>query len=46
LLDSKLTSNGIDLGKIYYTKVVDNFDTFPVSINTPIYEKRFRSDDL
>jgi hypothetical protein len=42
----KLTSNGTDLGKIYYTKVVDNFDTFSASINTLIYNKRFRSNDL
>jgi hypothetical protein len=40
------TSTNTDLGKAYYTKVVDNFDTFPANINTPLYEKRFRSNDL
>jgi hypothetical protein len=39
LLNSKPTSNGTDLGKTYHTRVVDNFDTFPTSINTPIYDK-------
>jgi hypothetical protein len=42
----KLTSNGTDLGKTYYIKVVDNFDNFPASMNTPIYGKRSKSSDL
>jgi hypothetical protein len=41
-----LTSKDTDLGEDYYTRVVDNFDTFPASINTPIYDKWFRSNDL
>jgi hypothetical protein len=35
-----------DLGKLHYTKVVDNFDTFLASINNLLYDKRFRSNDL
>jgi hypothetical protein len=46
LLNSKLTSNSTDLGKTYYTKVVDNFDTFPVSIDTTIQDKWLRSNEL
>jgi hypothetical protein len=45
-LKSMLTSTSTDLGKTQYTEVVDNFDTFPASINTPSSDKRFRSDDL
>jgi hypothetical protein len=46
LLNSKLTSNSTDLGKTYYTKVVDNFDTFPVSIDMTIQDKWLRSNEL
>jgi hypothetical protein len=46
LLNSKLTSNGRDLGKTCYIKVVDNFDNFAASMNKPIYDKRFRSKDF
>jgi hypothetical protein len=46
VLNLKLTSNATDLVKIYYTKVIDNLYTFLVSINTPIYNKWFRSNDL
>jgi hypothetical protein len=46
LLNSKLTSNGTDLGKIYYTRVVDNFDTFPASTYTPSCNKWLRSNHL
>jgi hypothetical protein len=45
-LNSKLTTNSTDLGGVHYTKVVDNFDTFPSSINTPLFDKRFKSNDL
>jgi hypothetical protein len=31
-----LTSNDTDSGKTWYTKVIDNFDTFPSSIYTPV----------
>jgi hypothetical protein len=41
-----LTSNDTDLGEAYYTKVLDNFNTFAASINTPLYIKQFRSNDL
>jgi hypothetical protein len=46
LLNSMLTLNGIDLGEEYYTKVVDNYDTFPVSIYTSLSDKWSRSNDL
>jgi hypothetical protein len=39
-----LTSNGRDLGEENYMKVVDNFDRFPESINTPLSDKWFRSN--
>jgi hypothetical protein len=41
-----LTSNNIDSGKTCYTKVVDNFDTFPASIYIPSSDKWSRSYDL
>jgi hypothetical protein len=34
-----LTSTNTHLGKVHYKKVVDNFDTFPIRINTPLYNK-------
>jgi hypothetical protein len=34
-LHSMLISNGTDLGEEDYTKVVDNLDSLPESINTP-----------
>jgi hypothetical protein len=34
LLNSMLTSTSTDLGKVAYTKVVDNFNIFPASIYT------------
>jgi lipoprotein signal peptidase len=34
-----LTSTSADLGKVHYTKVVDNFDIFPKSTNTPLFDK-------
>jgi hypothetical protein len=46
LLNWLLTSNDTDLGEEHYTKVVDNFDTFPVSSNTSLYDKQFTSNDL
>jgi hypothetical protein len=42
----KLTSFGTYSGKVNYTKVVDNFDIFPESINTPLSDKWFRSNGL
>jgi hypothetical protein len=45
-LISMLTLNGTDLGKTYYARDVDNFDTFAASINKPLYDKRFRSNDF
>jgi hypothetical protein len=41
-----LTLFGPDSGKIPYTKVVDNVDTFLASINTYSFEKWSRSNDL
>jgi hypothetical protein len=40
-----LTLTSTDLGKEDYTKDVDNFDSFPENINTPLSE-RFMSNDL
>jgi hypothetical protein len=37
---------GPDPGRIPYTKVVDNVDTFLASINTYPFEKQSRSSDL
>jgi hypothetical protein len=34
-----LTSNDIDFGEEDYTKVVDNFDSFPENINTPLSDE-------
>jgi hypothetical protein len=45
VLKLRLASTRTDLGKVTYTKVVDNFDVFPVSIYTPIYDKRSMSND-
>jgi hypothetical protein len=42
-LNSTLTSNRTDLGKVPYTNIVDNFNIFPVSIKTPSSEKWSRS---
>jgi hypothetical protein len=44
-LKSILTVNGTHSGKVPYTKVVDNF-IFPERINTFLYNKWFRSNDL
>jgi hypothetical protein len=41
-----LTGNDTDLDKTHYSKVVDNFDTFPESIYTPSSDERSRSNDL
>jgi hypothetical protein len=41
-----LTSKDTDLGKTFYTKVVDNLDTFPASIYTPTFNKWSGSNDL
>jgi hypothetical protein len=41
-----VTSTSTDLGKVPYTKVVDDFDAFPASIYTPLYDKMFRRNDL
>jgi hypothetical protein len=43
-LNSMLTSNGTDLGEEDCTKVVDNFDSFPESNNTPLSDEWFRSN--
>jgi hypothetical protein len=45
-LNSVLTSNGSDLGKMHHTKVVNDFDTFHASIIMPSSEKWSRSNDL
>jgi hypothetical protein len=41
-----LTSNGTGLEEAYYKEVVNNFDTFLESINTPIYDTRLMSNCL
>jgi hypothetical protein len=41
-----MTVNGTDLGKVSYTKVVDNFDIFSVNINTSSSDKWFRSNEF
>jgi hypothetical protein len=41
-----LTLTGTDLGKLPYTKVVDNFDILSASINMPSSDKWSRSNDL
>jgi hypothetical protein len=41
-----LTSNKTDWGETFCTKGVGNFDTFPVSISTPLSDKLSRSNDL
>jgi hypothetical protein len=46
LLKLMLTSNDTDLGEEYYTKVVDNYDTFPASIYTHLSNKCSMSNDL
>jgi hypothetical protein len=38
-----LTVVGMESGKVNNTKVIDNFETFPESINTPSSNVRFRS---
>jgi hypothetical protein len=35
----------VESGEMNNTQVVENFDMFPVSIYTPIYDKRSRSND-
>jgi hypothetical protein len=37
--------NPYRFGKVTYTKIVDNFDVFPESIYTPLYDKRSWSND-
>jgi hypothetical protein len=41
-----MTVNGTDLGKVSYTKVVDNFDIFSVNINASSSDKWFRSNEF
>jgi hypothetical protein len=43
---SILTSSTMDPGKRNNTKVLGNFDVFPVGINTPSFPERFRSSGL
>jgi hypothetical protein len=45
-LNSIMTVNGTDLGKVSYTKVVYNFDIFSVNINTSSSDKWFRSNEF
>jgi hypothetical protein len=45
-LNWPLTSTSTDLGNVHYTKVLENFDTFLVSIDTPLYDQHLRSNDL
>jgi hypothetical protein len=39
VLKPRLASTSTDFRKVTYTKVVDNFDFFPASIYTPLYDK-------
>jgi hypothetical protein len=41
-----LTLNDTNFGKYYYTKAVDNFNTFPASTYTPSSDNCSRSSDL
>jgi hypothetical protein len=41
-----LTEYGAESGDRHNTKVIENFYTFPESINTPSYHQRFRCYDL
>jgi hypothetical protein len=36
---------GAESGKILDTNVIDNFETFSKSLNTPSYDQQFRSYD-
>jgi hypothetical protein len=38
-----LRENGAESGKLLNTKVIDNFEAFPESANTPSYAPLFRS---
>jgi hypothetical protein len=38
-----LTENGAESGKIHNMKVIENFETFPESINTSSYDQWFRN---
>jgi hypothetical protein len=40
-----LTKICAESGEMQNLKVIDNFGTFPESINTPSYEQQFRSYD-
>jgi hypothetical protein len=41
-----LSEAGVKSGKLLNTKVIENFETFPESINTPSYDQRIRSYDI
>jgi hypothetical protein len=41
-----LTEFGVKSGEMNNTKVVENFEAFPESSNTPSYDQRCRSYDL
>jgi hypothetical protein len=40
-----LTENGEESGKMYNVKVIDNFETFPESINMSSSDQQFKSYD-
>jgi fructose-1-phosphate kinase PfkB-like protein len=40
---NSLTETGMELGKAHNRKVIENFETFPESINTPSSDQRFRN---
>jgi hypothetical protein len=40
---TRLRQNNVEYGKLLNTKVIDNFDGFPESTNTPSYAQWFRS---
>jgi hypothetical protein len=41
--DTLLTETGAESGKVHNTKVIENFETFPESTNTPSSDQQFRS---
>jgi hypothetical protein len=40
-----LTEIGVESGEMHNIKVIENFDTFPESINTPSHDQQFRNYD-
>jgi hypothetical protein len=45
ILQTLLTEIGVGSGEMHNIKLIDNFETFLESINTPSHDQRFRSYD-